>query len=77
MDKLAVKLNELLLHNSKDIFEMLSEVGTRLYFPKGILSQSQEAKECAKKYQCYNWNCPSTMVNPVPNPKTSINTKIF
>ena len=29
---------------------MLSDLGKRLFFPKGILAQSAEAKEKAKRY---------------------------
>ena len=32
------------------VFAMLSELGKRLYFPKGILAQSAEAKDKAKRY---------------------------
>ena len=32
------------------IYDLLSSLGKRMYFPKGIISQSAEAKEKAKKY---------------------------
>ena len=47
MNTLALELNEIIKKGNIHIFEMLSEVGKNLYFPKGILSQSAEAKEKA------------------------------
>ncbi len=47
MNKLAQELNETIKNENIHIYEMLSEVGKNLYFPKGILSQSAEAKEKA------------------------------
>jgi hypothetical protein len=47
MNPLALELNEIIKKGDIHIFEMLSEVGKNLYFPKGILSQSAEAKEKA------------------------------
>ncbi len=47
MNPLAQELNEIIKKGNIHIFEMLSEVGKNLYFPKGILSQSAEAKEKA------------------------------
>jgi len=47
---LARALNERLAKAAPEVWEMLSEVGRRLYFPKGILSQSAEAKERAKRF---------------------------
>ena len=46
---LARELNERLAKAAPEVFEMLSALGRRLYFPKGILSQSAEAKQKAKK----------------------------
>ena len=46
---LAVELNEILKKNNENLFNMLSSFGQRIYFPKGILSQSAEAKTQAKK----------------------------
>jgi aspartate/methionine/tyrosine aminotransferase len=46
---LAVELNEILKTNNENLFNMLSSFGQRIYFPKGILSQSAEAKAQAKK----------------------------
>ena len=50
MNPLAVELNDFLKKNSIHTYEMLSEVGKNLYFPKGILTQSAEAKEKAHKF---------------------------
>jgi len=47
---LAAELNEVIERENPHLFSMLSEFGKRLYFPKGILAQSAEAKEKAKRY---------------------------
>jgi aspartate/methionine/tyrosine aminotransferase len=47
MNPLAQALNDIIKKKNIHIYEMLSEVGKNLYFPKGILSQSAEAKENA------------------------------
>jgi aspartate/methionine/tyrosine aminotransferase len=46
---LARDLNERLAKAAPEVFEMLSGLGRRLYFPKGILSQGAEAGQKAKK----------------------------
>ena len=46
---LAKALNEQLEQAAPAVFSMLSSLGRRLYFPKGILSQSAEAKEKAHR----------------------------
>ena len=51
MNKLAEELNCLIQNNVPNVFEMLSSMGKELFFPKGILSQSAEAKQ---KATCYN-----------------------
>ena len=50
MNPLAEELNKTIQHANGHIYEMLSEVGKNLFFPKGILTQSAEAKEKAHKY---------------------------
>ena len=50
MNPLAQELNEIITPANRHVFEMLSEVGKNLYFPKGILSQSAEAKEKAYRF---------------------------
>lgn len=51
MNPLAQKLNETLAQENAHVYEMLSELGRQIYFPKeGILSQSAEAKAKAKKF---------------------------
>jgi aspartate/methionine/tyrosine aminotransferase len=50
MNPLAKELNIIIQHGNGHIYEMLSEVGKNLFFPKGILTQSAEAKEKAHKY---------------------------
>ncbi|HEY5973233.1 MAG TPA: aminotransferase class I/II-fold pyridoxal phosphate-dependent enzyme, partial [Geobacteraceae bacterium] len=46
----AVELNEMLSQSSPYVLDMLSDLGKNLFFPKGILTQSAEAKEKAHKF---------------------------
>ncbi|MDK7753845.1 aminotransferase class I/II-fold pyridoxal phosphate-dependent enzyme [Staphylococcus ureilyticus] len=48
MNPLALDLNEQLSKSNPEIADMLSDLGKLMYYPKGILSQSAEAK--ATKY---------------------------
>jgi aspartate/methionine/tyrosine aminotransferase len=50
MNPLASELNEIIQKSNPHVFEMLSRVGKSLFFPKGILSQSAEAKQKAHKF---------------------------
>ncbi|MBN1102162.1 MAG: aminotransferase class I/II-fold pyridoxal phosphate-dependent enzyme [Deltaproteobacteria bacterium] len=50
MNPLAQELNEVIQGVNPHIFDMLSQVGKNLFFPKGILSQGAEAKEKAHKF---------------------------
>jgi len=50
MNPLATELNELLIQHNPHVLEMLSDLGKNLFFPKGILTQSAEAKEKAFKF---------------------------
>ena len=50
MNPLAKELNQTIQDNNPHIFEMLSPFGKRVFFPKGILSQSAEAKEKAHRF---------------------------
>jgi aspartate/methionine/tyrosine aminotransferase len=51
MNPLASQLNETLKNENPHVYEMLSDLGKSIYFPKvGILSQSAEAKSKANKY---------------------------
>jgi aspartate/methionine/tyrosine aminotransferase len=50
LNPLAKGLNERLEVAAPEILAMLSSMGRRLYFPKGILSQSAEAKQKAKRF---------------------------
>jgi len=50
MNPLAVELNDVIQKANVHVYEMLSEVGKNLFFPKGILTQSAEAKEKAHKF---------------------------
>jgi aspartate/methionine/tyrosine aminotransferase len=47
---LAAELNEVIERENSNVYGMLSDFGKRLFFPKGILSQSAEAKEKANKF---------------------------
>jgi aspartate/methionine/tyrosine aminotransferase len=49
MNPLAERLNQQIAQSNPQLLEMLSEVGRQLFFPKGILSQSAEAKEKAHR----------------------------
>jgi len=50
MNPLAKELNEQIRKSSPDAFELLSERGRALYFPRGILTQTAEAKEKAHRF---------------------------
>jgi len=50
LNPLARELNDTLVANAPEIHAMLSPLGKRLYFPKGILSQSAEAKQKAHRF---------------------------
>ncbi len=47
---LAAELNRVIEQQNPHIAAMLSALGRRLYFPKGILAQSAEAKQKANRY---------------------------
>ncbi|PIE75182.1 MAG: hypothetical protein CSA18_01225 [Deltaproteobacteria bacterium] len=49
MNPIAKELNEIIQKENIHVYEMLSEIGKNLFFPKGILSQSAEAKIKADK----------------------------
>lgn len=49
MNPLAQELNSVIRNLNPHIFGMLSDMGKELFFPKGILSQSAEAKQKADK----------------------------
>ncbi|PNU19058.1 hypothetical protein C2E25_14365 [Geothermobacter hydrogeniphilus] len=50
MNPLAQELNELIAKDNPRVLEMLSDLGRNLFFPRGILTQSAEAKEKAHKF---------------------------
>ena len=50
MNPLAIELNKKLEQQSPAVLAMLSTLGKELFFPKGILSQSAEAKEKAHRF---------------------------
>lgn len=47
---LATALNDTIENAAPEVFSMLSALGKRLYFPKGILAQAAEAKTKAKRF---------------------------
>ena len=47
MNPIAKELNATIEAGNPYLFEMLSDIGRKLFFPKGILSQSAEAREKA------------------------------
>ncbi|MBF0468927.1 MAG: aminotransferase class I/II-fold pyridoxal phosphate-dependent enzyme [Desulfamplus sp.] len=49
MNPLAAQLNSVIESVNPHVLEMLSDMGKNLYFPKGILTQSAEAKQKAHK----------------------------
>jgi aspartate/methionine/tyrosine aminotransferase len=49
MNPLAIELNQAIERCNPQILAMLSGIGKQLFFPKGILSQSAEAKEKAHR----------------------------
>ena len=50
LNPIAAELNEKLEKGAPEIYAMLSRYGRRAYFPKGILSQSAEAKAKAHRF---------------------------
>lgn len=49
MNQLAIELNAVIESANPHVLEMLSDMGKNLFFPKGILTQSAEAKQKADK----------------------------
>lgn len=49
MNPIAKQLNDVIKQDNPHLFEILSDIGKNLFFPKGILSQGAEAKEKAHK----------------------------
>jgi aspartate/methionine/tyrosine aminotransferase len=50
MNPLAAELNEQISANNPHTLDLLSDLGKNLFFPKGILTQSAEAKDKAHKF---------------------------
>ncbi|WEG12144.1 aminotransferase class I/II-fold pyridoxal phosphate-dependent enzyme [Pullulanibacillus sp. KACC 23026] len=50
MNPIAKGLNEAIQADQPSVYQMLSELGKALYYPKGILSQSNEANQKATKF---------------------------
>ena len=50
MNPLAVELNDQIKASNPYVLDVLSDLGKNLFFPKGILTQSAEAKEKAHKF---------------------------
>ena len=49
-NKLAIELNDTIRRDNYHGFRMLSELGREFYFPKGILTQTAEAKQKATRH---------------------------
>lgn len=50
MNELAKKLNDDLIKNNPNVYDLLSNLGKKLYYPKGILSQGAEASNKATRF---------------------------
>lgn len=50
IDPLAVELNEVLRENAPSLYRSLSSLGRELFFPRGILTHTAEAKRLAHRY---------------------------
>jgi len=50
MNELAQKLNDDLIKLNSNVYHLLSNLGKKLYYPKGILSQSTEASKKATRF---------------------------
>lgn len=50
LSPLAIELNEQIRSANPAVFDLLSSLGKRIYLPKGILSQSAEASQKAKRF---------------------------
>lgn len=50
LNPIAIELNEQIRATAPTVFELLSELGKRIYLPKGILSQTAEANAKAHRF---------------------------
>ena len=50
LNPIAIELNEQIRATAPTVFELLSELGKRIYLPKGILSQTAEASTKAHRF---------------------------
>ena len=50
LNPIAIELNERIRATAPTVFELLSELGKRIYLPKGILSQTAEASTKAHRF---------------------------
>ncbi|MFB5195422.1 aminotransferase class I/II-fold pyridoxal phosphate-dependent enzyme [Neobacillus sp. KR4-4] len=50
MNELARKLNDDLITHNSNVYDLLSNLGKKLYYPQGILSQSAEASKKATRF---------------------------
>jgi aspartate/methionine/tyrosine aminotransferase len=50
MNTLASELNQIIEKGNSHLLDMMSDIGRQLFFPKGILTQSAEAKEKAHRF---------------------------
>jgi aspartate/methionine/tyrosine aminotransferase len=50
MNELEKKLNDDLIKNNPNVYHLLSDLGKKVYYPKGILSQGAEASKKATRF---------------------------
>ncbi len=50
MNPLAIELNEFIRETNEHVYALLSALGRELYFPRGILTQSAEARSGASRF---------------------------
>ncbi|MDQ0233498.1 aminotransferase class I/II-fold pyridoxal phosphate-dependent enzyme [Metabacillus malikii] len=50
MNELAQALNQAIIQDNEHVYDMLSQLGKELFYPKGILSQSAEAGKKAHRF---------------------------
>ncbi|MDQ1005083.1 hypothetical protein QFZ28_005661 [Neobacillus niacini] len=53
MNELAIQLNELIKENNPHVFDLLSNLGRKLYYPKGPLFFQINIGEIIKQYFMY------------------------
>ena len=62
MNPIAKQLNEIIGAGNPHLMEMLSDTGTQLFFPKGILTRGQRK---SPSVQCHRRDCQTGGANHV------------